>query len=105
MVVGDLLRRLDDIRRDVDAADQHVLALEQADQLDRHVRIAAFERDLVDPARRERGEGLLVLAPMLAERRLPVVVGLDAVAVADMDGGRASKPLRRRARARRRPSP
>ena len=31
----------------------------------------------------------------LAERRLPVGVGLDAIAVADVDGGPASKPLRR----------
>ncbi len=31
---------------------------------------------------------------MLAERRLPVVVGLDAVAVADVDGGLACEPLR-----------
>ena len=45
-------------------------------------------------ARRERGKGLLILAPMLAERRLPVGVGLDAVAVADVDGGPASKTLR-----------
>jgi hypothetical protein len=57
-------------------------------------REAAFERDLADPALGQRREGLFVLAPMLAERRLPVVVGLDAVAVADVDGGRALQPLR-----------
>src|ERR1700722_13382595 len=30
---------------------------------------------------------------MLAERRFPVSVGLDAVAVTDVDGGPASEPL------------
>ena len=93
MVCGDVLRRLDDVRRDVDAADQHVLALEEPDQLDRHARIAAFERDLADAAPGQRGKGLLILAPMLAEGRFPVGVGLDAVAVADVDGGRAGEPL------------
>src|SRR6202044_3418309 len=44
--------------------------------------------------RRERGEGFLILAPVLAERRLPVGVGLDAIAVTDVDGGRASEALR-----------
>jgi hypothetical protein len=81
--VGDVRRRLDDIRRDVDAADQHVLALEEPDQFDRNARIAAFKRDPVDPSRRKGGEGLLILAPTLAERRFPVAIGLDAVAVAD----------------------
>ena len=39
------------------------------------------------------GKGLLVLAPMVAEGRFPVGVGLDAVAVADVDGGGAGEPL------------
>ena len=43
----------------------------------------------------ERREHLLVLAPFLAQRLLPVDVGLDAVAVADVDGGRAGQALRR----------
>ena len=59
------------------------------------MRIAAFERDLVDAARRDGGEGLLILPPMVPERRLPVGVGLDAIAVADVDRGLAFQPLRR----------
>ena len=43
----------------------------------------------VDPARRQRRKNLLVLPPLAAERRLPVDVGLDAVAVADVHGGGA----------------
>ena len=38
-------------------------------------------------------EGPLVLAPLAAEGRLPVDVGLDAVAVADVHGGRAGQAL------------
>src|SRR5207247_2145441 len=55
----------------------------------------ALERDLVDPAPGEEGERRLVLTPLAAERRLPVDVGLDAVAVADMHGGRAADALDR----------
>jgi hypothetical protein len=43
---------------------------------------------------REGREDLLVLAPFLAERRLPVDVRLDAVAVADVHRGLALQPLR-----------
>ena len=45
-------------------------------------------------ALREGREDLLVLAPFLAERRLPVDVRLDAVAVADVHRGLALQPLR-----------
>ena len=102
--LGDLLGRLDRVAGDIDHADHHVLAVEQAHQVGRHVRVDALERDLVDRALRERRKHLLVLAPLVAERRLPVDVGLDAVAVADVHGRLAGQALRRRARARRRPS-
>ena len=74
-----------------------------ADQLDRHVRVRAFERHLVDRRAREQRKRLLVLPPLAAERLLPVDVGLDAVAVADVDGGRAARGPARRARASRTP--
>ncbi len=48
-----------------------------------------------NPARRQRGENLLVLPPLAAERRLPVDVGLDAVAVADVHRGRAFEAVDR----------
>src|SRR5664280_23302 len=57
-----------------------LLAGKQAHQLGRHVRVDAFERDLIDRAPRERRKDLRVLAPVATERRLPVDVGLDAVA-------------------------
>ena len=44
-------------------------------------------------ALRQRRENLLVLPPLAAERRLPVDVGLDAVAVADVHGGGAFEPV------------
>ena len=92
---GDLLGRLDLVGRDVDHADLHVLAVEQRQQAHRHPRVAAFDRDLIDPALRQRRKDLLVLPPFAAERRLPVDIGLDAVAVADVDGGGAGEPLDR----------
>jgi hypothetical protein len=55
--------------------------------LSRHLGVGAFERDLVDAAGVERGEDRLVLAPFGAQRLLPVDVGLDAVAVADVHRG------------------
>src|SRR5207249_10877753 len=67
---------------------------QQTDQLDRHMRVGAFERNLVDRRARERRERLLVLAPLAAERLFPIDVRLDAVAVADVHGGRAAQTLR-----------
>src|SRR5437763_5836320 len=86
---GDLLGRLCLIARDIDRADQDVLAMEERQQFDRHMRMGAFERDLVDMARRERREDALVLPPFTPERRLPFDIGRDAVTVADMDCGLA----------------
>src|SRR5207248_6089947 len=59
------------------------------------MRMGAFERDLVDMARRERREDALVLPPFLPERRLPFDIGRDAVAVADMDCGLAGETVDR----------
>ena len=91
--VGDLLGRLHDIGRDIDDADQQVLAFEQLHQVHRHMRVHALERDGLDRALRDRREDLLVLAPLGAERGLPVDVGLDAVAVADVHDSLALQAL------------
>src|ERR1044071_2104828 len=55
----------------------------------------AFDRHFVELARRKRRENLLVLPPFAAERRLPVDIGLDAVAVANVNGGGAGEALDR----------
>src|SRR5712692_2695248 len=60
----DLLRSLDLIGGDIDRARQHVLALEQAEQLERHLRVRAFERHLVDLRPGEQRESRLVLPPL-----------------------------------------
>jgi len=60
------LRRLDRIVGHVDDTDEHVLALQQLEERDRHLRMYAFERDLVELALRERREDFLVLAPFVA---------------------------------------
>ena len=75
-----------------------------ADELERDARVRAFERHLADRRAREQRKGLLVLPPLAAERLLPVDVGLDPVAVADVDGGSAGRGPARRARACPRPS-
>jgi len=65
------------------------LPFEQREQTHRHFRVAALDRHLIDTASGKCGEYLLVLPPFGAECRLPVHIRLDAVAVADMDGGLA----------------
>ena len=91
---GDLFRRLDLVGGDIDHADQNVLALEQrASACSGTLRMDALERNLLDLALRQRRENLLVLAPLAAERVLPVDIGLDAVAVADVHGGGAFEAL------------
>jgi hypothetical protein len=82
--VGHFLGRLHRIAGHVDHAHHHVLAFEQRHQLRRHVRVDALQAHLVDAARGQRGKHLLVLAPLLAQRLLPLDVGRDAVAVADV---------------------
>src|SRR5947208_6821460 len=57
------------------------------------MRVGAFERDLVDTARRQGREDPLILPPFGAEARLPIDIRLDAVAVADVDRGLAGEAL------------
>src|SRR5262249_62065904 len=70
-------------------------AVEELEQGDRNTGISALERNLTDSALRKRWENLLVLPPFAAERCLPVDVGLDAVAVANVNGGGAGWALDR----------
>src|SRR5207247_4142599 len=58
--VRDLFSRFNAIGRYVDDADQHVLALQQLQQLDRHLRMDALERDLRDAPLRQGREDLRV---------------------------------------------
>src|SRR5215471_7677786 len=48
-----ILRRLDHVARDIDRANEDVLAVEQLEQMHWHARVTAFDRDLVDPALRQ----------------------------------------------------
>src|SRR5437773_12576339 len=57
------------------------------------MRVRAFERNLIDRRPGELRESLLVVPPFAAQRLLPLDVGFDSVAVADMDGSGAAKPL------------
>jgi hypothetical protein len=59
--------RLHGVRGDVDRADEHVLAVEQLEQIHRHMGVDAFDRYLIDAAFCERGKNLLVLTPLGAE--------------------------------------
>src|SRR5262245_8752721 len=92
---GHLVWALNLLARHVDGANLHVLAVEKPQQADRNAGISALDRDLPDPALGKRRENLLVLAPFAAERCLPVDVGLDAVAVANVNGGGAGQALDR----------
>src|SRR5450830_322483 len=57
---GDLLGRLDRVARYIDDADQHVLAVEQRQQPQRHAGVDALDRDLADAALRQRRKNDLV---------------------------------------------
>lgn len=87
--LGDFFRRLDGVVGDVDGTNHHLLATDQLDQLHRHVGVVAFQRDDIDVGLLKLGEGFFVLTPFGAQGVLPVGVGLDAVAVTDVDGGLA----------------
>ena len=75
---------LDLVGGNVDDADQHVLAVKQLEHAHRYARIDAFERDLVEAAARQRRKELLILPPLGPERRFPLDIGGNAVAVADV---------------------
>src|SRR5262245_59815637 len=92
---GHLVRALHLLARHVDDANLHILAVEELEQGDRNTGISALDGNLSDPAPGKRRENLLVLAPFAAERRLPVDIGLDVVAVADVNGGGAGQALDR----------
>jgi hypothetical protein len=59
----DVLRRFDPVGRHVDRPYQHVLAFEEPDELDRDVRIRAFERHLPDHFGQPRRNLALVFSP------------------------------------------
>src|SRR2546427_9902327 len=63
----DLPGFLHGVVRDVDGSDQDVLALEKREQLERHARIRALQRNLVDLRSGEHGKGGLVWPPFGTE--------------------------------------
>ncbi len=77
---GDLSKCLDALAGDIDSAEQDLLAVQKAKQVERHLGAGTFDRDLIDPARREGREDRLVRPPFRPEARLPVNIGFDAVA-------------------------
>src|SRR4051794_17788541 len=89
-----LFRLLYFLSSDVDGADHHVLAFEQADQFERHFRVMALEGHLIDRRAREQRKGAFILAPLGPERFLPVDIRLDAVAVTDVNGRLAFQTIR-----------
>ena len=95
----DLLGRLDRVGGDVDDADQHVLAVEQRQQSSGTCELMHSSETWSIAALGERRKDLLVLPPLAAERVLPVDIGLDAVAVADVHGGGAGEPAMARSSA------
>src|SRR5262249_7162867 len=88
-----LLWSLDLVGCHVDHTDEHVLAVEKRQQLERNVRIDALDRNLADPAFADRWKNLLILPPFAAERVFPIDVGFNAVAVTDVHGGGAFEAI------------
>ena len=96
MVSATCSGRFDLVAGDVDHAHHHVLALEQFHQIRRNMRVVALQADLLDASWRPApGTLCSYWRHSLAEFVLPVVVGLNAVAVADVDSRGTGQPLRR----------
>ena len=85
---GHFLQGLDLVGGDVDHAHQHVLALEQLHQLGRHVRMDASSETCLILLFASAGK-ISSYWRQESPSLLPVEVGLDAVAVADVHAGRA----------------
>ena len=83
---GHSLWCLDAVAGHVDGTHHHFFPSNEFEELHGDMRVVAFERDDVDVGLLQLWEGPFILAPLLAQCLLPVCVGLDAVAVADMDG-------------------
>jgi len=88
----DVFRGLDRVARDIDHAGLHHLLLSSASSSSgtlelRHSIATCGSRFLSI-----RGKNILGIAALAAQRLLPIRVGLDAVAVADVHGGRAGEP-------------
>ena len=90
---GDIVRGLDVIARDIDDAGLHHLALEQGSSSSGTLDCGIRSRPAGSGSGRSP-EDLLILPPLAAERLLPVGVGLDAVAIADVNGRGAGQALR-----------
>jgi len=66
---------------------------DELDELEGNVGVDALERDDVDRRLLQQRERLLVLPPLGPERLLPLVVRLNAVALADVHGGLRAQAL------------
>ena len=91
--VGHLLGGFHHVAGHVDHTHHHVFALQQRHQMRRHVRVVALQAHLADAAFGKCWKDGLVLPPLLAQGFLPVQVGLDAVAVADVHSSGAGEPF------------
>ena len=58
------------------------------------MRVVALQADLLNAAFGQRGQDLFILPPLVTERFLPVVIGLDAVAIANVYSRCAGQPAR-----------
>ena len=82
-----LPRGFNGIGRHIDGPHHHLLAPNEFNQIHGNARVVTFQRDHVDTGFLQLGEGFLVLPPLRPQRLLPVRVGLDAIAIANMHGG------------------
>ena len=78
---------------DIDRPDHHLFTADQLQQIHRHPRVVALERDNIEGGFLQLREGLLILSPLRTQRFFPVGIRLDAVAVADMHRRLALQPF------------
>ena len=79
-----LFRGFDSMAGDIDRPDHHLFTADQLQQIHRHARVVALERDNIKGRFLQLRESLFILSPLGAQRLFPVGIGLDAIAVADM---------------------
>src|SRR5690606_27203745 len=89
--VRDFLRGFNGMRCNVDGPHHYLFAAKEFNKVNWDMRVLAFKRDDIDIGFLQLGERFLILTPLGPQGLFPISVGLNAVAIANMDSRFALK--------------
>ena len=92
--VSHFFGRFNHVAGHINHPNHHVFAFQQGHHLGRHVRVVTLQAHLLDAALGQGRKHPFVLTPFVTQGFFPVVVGFDAIAVANVNGGGAGQALR-----------